>query len=38
VRVNDRIPGEGLKLSNKAFDMLEFSSIEDPVVTIYLDN
>lgn len=38
VRVNDRHSGEGLKLSNKAFDMLEFSSIDNPVVTIYLDN
>lgn len=38
VRVNDRHSGEGLKLSQKAFDMLEFSSIEQPVVTIYLDN
>lgn len=38
VRVNDRHSGEGLKLSQKAFDMLEFSSIEQPVVTIYLGN
>ncbi len=38
VRVNDRHSGEGLKLSQKAFDMLDFSSIEQPVVTIYLDN
>lgn len=38
VRVNDRHSGEGLKLSKKAFEMLEFSSIEQPVVTIYLDN
>lgn len=38
VRVNDRHSGEGLKLSQKAFDMLEFSSIEQAVVTIYLDN
>lgn len=38
VRVNDRHSGDGLKLSEKAFDMLEFSSIEQPVVTIYLDN
>lgn len=38
VRVNDRHSGEGLKLSHKAFEMLEFSSIEQPAVTIYLDN
>lgn len=38
VRVNDRHSGDGLKLSHKAFDMLGFSSIEQPVVTIYLDN
>lgn len=38
VRINDRHSGEGLKLSQKAFNMLEFSSIEQPVVTIYLDN
>lgn len=38
VRVNDRHSGEGLKLSQKAFDMLEFSNIEQPVVTIYLGN
>jgi rare lipoprotein A (peptidoglycan hydrolase) len=38
VRVNDRHSGEGLKLSHKAFNMLDFSSIEQPVVTIYLDN
>lgn len=38
VRVNDRHSGDGLKLSQKAFQMLGFSSIEQPVVTIYLDN
>lgn len=38
VRVNDRHSGDGLKLSNKAFKMLDFLSIEQPVVTIYLDN
>lgn len=38
VQVNDRHSGEGLKLSHKAFEMLDFSSIEQPVVTIYLDN
>lgn len=38
VRVNDRQSGEGLKLSHKAFEMLNFSSIEQPMATIYLDN
>lgn len=38
VRVNDRHSGDGLKLSLKAYQMLGFSSIEQPEVTIYLDN
>lgn len=38
VRVNDRHSGDGLKLSHKAFQLLGFSSIEQPEVTIYLDN
>lgn len=38
VRVNDRQSGDGLKLSNKAFEMLNFSNVEQPMVTIYLDN
>lgn len=38
VRVNDRQSGDGLKLSNKAFEMLNFSSTGQPTVTIYLDN
>lgn len=38
VRVNDRHSGDGLKLSNKAFQLLDFSSIEQPEVTIYFDN
>ncbi|MEX0944552.1 MAG: septal ring lytic transglycosylase RlpA family protein, partial [Balneolaceae bacterium] len=38
VRVNDRQSGDGLKLSQKAFEMLGFSSINQPLVTIYLDN
>lgn len=38
VRVNDRHSGDGLKLSQKAFEMLGFSSIEQPAVTIYLDH
>jgi len=38
VRVNDRQSGDGLKLSNKAYEMLRFSNVEQPMVTIYLDN
>lgn len=38
VKVNDRHSGDDLKLSHKAFDMLEFSSVQNARVTIYLDN
>lgn len=38
VRVNDRQSGDGLKLSHKAFELLGFSTVEQPMVTIYLDN
>lgn len=38
VRVNDRYSGDGLKLSGKAFELLGFSSVAQPQVTIYLDN
>ncbi len=38
VRVNDRYSGDGLKLSNRAFNMLGFSSVDQPMVTIYLDD
>ncbi|MCC5943225.1 MAG: LysM peptidoglycan-binding domain-containing protein [Balneolaceae bacterium] len=38
VRVNDRYSGDGLKLSYQAFNMLGFSSVEQPMVTIYLDD
>lgn len=38
VRVNDRHSGDGLKISHKAYELLDFSSIGDPVVTIYLGN
>ncbi len=38
VRVNDRYSGDGLKISGKAYEMLGFSNIEQPRVTIYLDN
>jgi len=37
VKVNDRHSGDGLKISAAAFDMLNFSSIEQARVTIYLD-
>lgn len=38
VRVNDRQSGDGLKLSHKAYEILHFSTVEQPLVTIYLDN
>ncbi len=38
VKVNDRHSGEGLKLSEAAFQMLDFSSIERARVTIFTDN
>lgn len=38
VRINDRHSGDGLKLSELAFNMLDFSSIEQARVTIYMDN
>ncbi len=38
VRVNDRHSGDGLKISGKAFELLGFSAIEQPLVTIYLEN
>jgi len=37
VRINDRYSGSGLKLSQKAFEMLQFSSPDDARVSIYLD-
>lgn len=38
VKINDRLTGEGLKLSHKAYEILKFSSIEQPQITIYLEN
>lgn len=38
VKINDRISGEGIKLSRRAFELLNFSSIEQALVTVYLDN
>lgn len=37
VRINDRTSGSGLKLSHKAFEMLGFSGIQQPMVIVYLD-
>ncbi len=37
VKINDRHSGDGLKLSSAAYEMLNFSSIEQARVTIYLD-
>lgn len=37
VKVNDRHSGNGLKISQKAFDMLQFSSLQNARVAIYLD-
>lgn len=37
VRVNDRTSGSGIKLSQKAFEMLGFSSIQRSTVVVYLD-
>lgn len=38
VRINDRHTGDGLKLSHRAYDMLQFSSDSSPMVTIYLES
>jgi len=37
VRINDRTSGNGIKLSDKAFSMLGFSSIQQAKVVIYQD-
>lgn len=37
VRINDRISGSGIKLSQKAFNMLGFSSIQQARVVVFLD-
>lgn len=37
VRINDRYSGSGLKLSERAFEVLQFSSIDNAEVAIYLD-
>ncbi len=38
VRVNDRQSGDGLKISHKAYELLGFSAIDQPQVTIFLDD
>ncbi|TVQ66087.1 MAG: LysM peptidoglycan-binding domain-containing protein [Balneolaceae bacterium] len=38
VRINDRHTGDGLKLSHNAYRLLNFSSNQSPMVTIYLEN
>lgn len=38
VKINDRLTGDGLKLSQKAYEMLNFSTITQPQLTIYLEN
>lgn len=38
VKINDRYNGDGLKLSEKAFQVLQFSSLAQPEVTLYLDH
>ncbi|WP_142453988.1 LysM peptidoglycan-binding domain-containing protein [Gracilimonas mengyeensis] len=38
VRINDRITGSGLKLSQKAFEVLELNSSTQPTVTIYTED
>lgn len=37
VRINDRITGSGLKLSQKAFETLQLGSMTQPSVTIYTE-
>lgn len=38
VRINDRHTGDGLKLSHKAFEILNFSAGRPPMATIFLEN
>lgn len=37
VRINDRTSNNGIKLSHKAFQMLDFSSLQRATVIVYLD-
>lgn len=38
VRINDRHTGDGLKLSHKAFEILNFTAGSPPMVSIFLEN
>lgn len=38
VRVNDRQSADGIKISGIAYELLGFTAIEQPLVTIYLEN
>lgn len=38
VKINDRFSGNGLKISRKAYEMLQFSSRQNAEVAIFLDN
>lgn len=38
VKINDRFSGNGLKISQKAYEMLQFSSRQNAEVAIFLDN
>lgn len=38
VRINDRITNSGLKLSEKAFNLLKLNNSTEPAVTIYTEN
>ncbi len=38
VRVNDRQSADGIKISGIAYELLGFTAIEQPMVTIYLEN
>ncbi|HET8864440.1 MAG TPA: septal ring lytic transglycosylase RlpA family protein, partial [Gracilimonas sp.] len=37
VRINDRITGSGLKLSQRAFSILQLDKATQPAVTIYTE-
>lgn len=37
VKINDRFSGNGIKLSQQVYELLDFSSIEQALVAVYLD-
>lgn len=37
VKINDRFSGDGIKLSKKAYQLLDFNGTEQPTVSIYQD-